>query len=82
MDDDAIRAILWERIAKQIDPNETPLEQARFWLLLGMRMHEADPAVADRVWRVMIPDPQLRAVLQAKLDQMAAMMGDLFESEI
>lgn len=82
VDDDAIRELLWGRIARQIDLNETPLEQARFWLLLGMRMQEADSAVAERVWQVMIPDPDHRAILQGKLDQTAAMMRDLFETEL
>jgi hypothetical protein len=82
VDDQAIRDLVWGRIAQQIDLNETPLEQARFWLLLGMRMQEADSNVAERIWHVMIPNPDHRAILQGKLDQASAMMRDLFNTQI
>jgi len=82
VDDDTIRGLVLEGIRYQIDPTEPPEEQALFWLFLGMRMYAEDTAAAERIWQVMIPDPELRAKLEGKMDQTAELLGDLYEKEI
>jgi hypothetical protein len=82
LDDNSIRELVFEGIRYQIDPTEPPEEQALFWLLLGIRMHAEDTAAAERILQVMIPDPEHRARLEGKMDQMAELMGELCEAEI
>jgi hypothetical protein len=82
LDDDTIRELLLEGIRYQIDSTEPPEEQALFWWLLGMRMYAADMAAAERIWQVMIPDPERRAKLEGKMDRMAELMAELYEKEI